>query len=103
MYTNTITPKEAKKMLSERNDIIVLDVRNENEYREGHIKGSKLMPVESLETDIEDEVPDKNSTIFIYCNSGKKAKIGYDHLKELGYNNLYDLGGIEDWPYEIER
>ncbi|MCR1933453.1 rhodanese-like domain-containing protein [Clostridium tepidum] len=103
MYTNTITPKEAKKILSQRDDIIVLDVRNENEYREGHIKGSKLMPIELLETNIEDEVPDKNSTIFIYCNSGKKAKIAYEHLKELGYNNLYDLGGIEDWPYEIEK
>ncbi|AUN10089.1 sulfurtransferase [Clostridium botulinum] len=102
MYVNTITPEEAKKMLDEREDITILDVRGENEYREGHIKGSKSIPLEFLETNVEDEVPDKNSTIFIYCKSGKKAKVGYGYLKELGYDNVYDMGGIMDWPYEIE-
>ncbi|MBU5298999.1 rhodanese-like domain-containing protein [Clostridium sporogenes] len=102
MYINTITSEEAKKMIDEREDITILDVRGESEYREGHIKGSKLIPLEFLEANVEDEVPDKNSTIFIYCRSGKKAKIGCEYLKELGYDNVYDMGGIMDWPYEIE-
>ncbi|MDU5014115.1 MAG: rhodanese-like domain-containing protein, partial [Clostridium botulinum] len=63
MYINTITSEEAKKMIDEREDITILDVRGESEYREGHIKGSKLIPLEFLEANVEDEVPDKNSTI----------------------------------------
>ncbi|EJO5347590.1 rhodanese-like domain-containing protein [Clostridium botulinum] len=103
MFSNIITPQEAKKMLSEREDIIILDIRTEGEYIEGHIKGSKLIPLEFLKINVEDEVPDKNSIIFIYCRSGRRTKIGYEYLSELGYKNVYDMGGIIDWPYEIER
>lgn len=103
MYANIISPKEAKKMLSERNDIIIIDVRGESEYRQGHIKNSKLIPLEYLKSNIINQVPNKSSTIFIYCKTGKKSKIGYEYLKELGYSNVYNMGGIMDWPYEMER
>ena len=102
MCSNTITPQEANKILSERKDIVVLDVRTEDEYMDGHIKGSIVIPLEFLEMDIEDEVPDKNSIIFIYCTTGRKSEIGCDQLEDLGYENVYDLGGIMDWPYELE-
>ncbi|MHB8096656.1 MAG: rhodanese-like domain-containing protein, partial [Erysipelotrichaceae bacterium] len=47
------------------------------------------------------ELPDKDAVILIYCRSGKRSKEASDKLVELGYTNIYDFGGIIDWPYEI--
>ena len=84
------------------NDLI-LDVREQDEYDSGHIPGAVLLPVGSIDEDTAAEViPEKDSTILVYCRSGNRSKTASSALAELGYTNIYEFGGINTWPYEIE-
>jgi phage shock protein E len=98
----TITPEAAKKMLSTQQGIILLDVRTAEEYKTGHLAGSQLLPVEEL-ADRSNELPAaKDTPIIVYCRSGRRSKIAADELITLGYTRVFDLGGLQDWPYETE-
>jgi rhodanese-related sulfurtransferase len=99
----TITPEEAKKMLESSEDIILLDVRTEGEYKEGHIKGAILLPDTQVEQMAATVLPDLNQTILIYCRSGRRSKAAAQKLIEMGYTQVLDLGGIINWPYEIVK
>ncbi len=97
-----IEPGIAKKMMEE-SSVIVLDVRTSEEYNEGHIPGAVLIAdYEILET-AEKILKDKNQTILVYCRSGNRSRKAANNLLYLGYQNVYDFGGIIDWPYEIEK
>jgi phage shock protein E len=98
----TITPAATKKILDEDNNSILLDVRTESEYKSKHIPNSKLIPLDELENRAEEELTDKNAVILVYCRSGNRSKTASKKLLDLGYQNVYDLGGIIDWPYETE-
>ncbi|WHH61486.1 rhodanese-like domain-containing protein [Petroclostridium sp. X23] len=98
-----ISPSEAKQRLEEEEGIILLDVRTEEEYQEKHIPQSVLIPLEILEKEMQDKIPDKNTVIFVYCRSGRRSANASEILVSLGYTNIYDLGGIQDWPYDIEK
>ncbi|MEN8904878.1 MAG: rhodanese-like domain-containing protein [Clostridiales bacterium] len=97
-----ISPKDAKKQLDEDDKIILLDVRTQEEYDESHIPKSKLIPVDVLDKNAESELKDKESKIFVYCRSGNRSVTASEILIDLGYTNVYNLGGIIDWPYETE-
>lgn len=97
-----IEPELAKKMMEE-SSVIILDVRTSEEYNEGHIPGAVLIPdYEILET-AEKILKDKNQTILVYCRSGNRSRKAANNLLYLGYQNVYDFGGIIDWPYEIVK
>ena len=97
-----ITPESAKIMMEE-SSVIILDVRTPEEYKEGHIEGSILIPdYEILET-AEKILTDKNQTILVYCRSGNRSRKAANNLLYLGYQNVYDFGGIIDWPFEIVK
>ena len=97
-----IEPQIAKKMMEE-SSVIILDVRTSEEYNEGHIPGAVLIPdYEILET-AEEILKDKNQTILVYCRSGNRSRKAANNLLYLGYQNVYDFGGIIDWPYEIVK
>lgn len=97
-----ITPESAKIMM-EDSSVIILDVRTPEEYKEGHIEGSILIPdYEILET-AEKILTDKNQTILVYCRSGNRSRKAANNLLYLGYQNVYDFGGIIDWPFEIVK
>lgn len=99
-YT-VITPREANAMMA-RGGVTVVDVREENEYLEGHIPGAVLLPSSTLSEDTAAEIiPDKDDTVLLYCRSGNRSKAAAAKLVELGYTNVYEFGGILDWPYEI--
>lgn len=104
-----ISPSDAMARLEagsdekSQNKVYLIDVRTPEEYKEGHIKGSILIPLSELNEKIESSVKDKNSEIIVYCRSGNRSKTASYELLELGYKNVYDLGGIIDWPYEIEK
>lgn len=98
-----ISSEEAKNIIYSSNDEIIIDVREKNEYEEGHIKDSILIPLDTLENTIEDIVKDKNSQILVYCRSGRRSAEASKIIKSLGYNTIYDFGGIIDWKYEIEK
>lgn len=100
---NDITPEEAMKRLDSEEEIILLDVRTLEEYQEGHIKDAVLIPVDTLEEAAEEKLPDKDAAIFVYCRSGRRSVTAANILVELGYKNVYNLGGIIDWPYEIVK
>lgn len=97
-----ITQEEAKEMMDTQ-DVVILDVREQNEYDGGHIPGAVLLPVGTIDEAAAAEViPDKDSTVLVYCRSGNRSKTASSKLAELGYTNIYEFGGINTWPYETE-
>ena len=99
-----ITAEEAKKMMEEQEEILILDVREQSEYNEGHIPGAVLLPVGTISEDTAAAVIEyKDTTAMVYCRSGNRSKTAAGLLAELGYTQIYEFGGIRDWPYEIEK
>ena len=84
-------------------EVIILDVREQDEYDSGHIPGAVLLPVGSIDEDTAAEViPEKDSAVLVYCRSGNRSKTASSALAELGYTNVYEFGGINTWPYATE-
>lgn len=98
-----ITAEEAKEMIDTLNDEIILDVREQDEYDEGHIPEAILLPVGMIDADTaEGTIPEKDTVVLVYCRSGNRSKTASSVLAELGYTQVYEFGGIKDWPYETE-
>jgi len=98
-----ITAEEAKARLDKEDGIILVDVRTEEEYKEEHIQGAILLPLDTIETDGETVLPDKEGIYFVYCRSGNRSATASAQLVEMGYQHIYDLGGIIDWPYDTVK
>ena len=88
-------------MMDGSEDIIVVDVRTQEEYDEGHIPNSVLIPNETITQTPPEQLPDKDATILIYCRSGNRSRQAAEKLLAMGYTNIYDFGGIRDWPYDV--
>jgi rhodanese-related sulfurtransferase len=97
-----ISPVEAKEIMDSE-EAIVLDVRTKQEYDQGHIEGSVLLPVDEISAHAEEVLKDKNAKILVYCRSGNRSATAAKTLIEMGYENVLDFGGIIDWPYEIVK
>ena len=102
MY-ESITAEAAKKIMDSGEKVVILDVREQGEYDEGHIAGSILIPYTEIENKAQEMLPDKDKQILVYCRSGRRSKIAAKILSKLGYTNVKEFGGIIDWPYEIEK
>ena len=98
MRYQQITPQEAKEMMDTEADIIILDVRTEEEYASGHIKNAVCLPNEEISGEA-DILPDKSQQILVYCRSGNRSKQAAQKLADMGYENVLEFGGIIDWPY----
>ena len=97
-----ITQETAKEMMDTQ-DVTVLDVREQDEYDAGHIPGAVLLSVGSITKDTAVAViPELNSVVLVYCRSGNRSKMASKALADLGYTNVYEFGGINTWPYEVE-
>jgi rhodanese-related sulfurtransferase len=101
VYVN-ITAQEAKEIMDTEEGYIILDVRTQEEYDEGHIPGAIQISHEEIEARAEEVLTDKDQLILVYCRSGRRSKIAAEALAELGYTNIKEFGGIIDWPYETE-
>ena len=101
VYVN-ITAEEAKQIMDTEEDYIILDVRTQEEYDQGHIHGAILIPDTEVEVTVEEVLTDKDQLLLVYCRSGRRSKLASEILVELGYTNIKEFGGIIDWPYEIE-
>jgi rhodanese-related sulfurtransferase len=101
IYMN-ITAQEAKEIMDTQEGYIILDVREQDEFDQGHIPGAILIPYTQIDFKAEDMLPDLDQLILVYCRSGRRSKIAAEALVELGYTNIKEFGGILDWPYEIE-
>lgn len=93
-----ISAEEAKAIIDSE-DVIILDVRTQEEYNEGHIENSVLLPVNDIADKAEEKLPDKDAKILVYCRSGNRSATAAKQLIKMGYTNVYDFGGINSWPY----
>ena len=96
-----ITAQEAKQIMDSQEGYIILDVRTQEEYAQGHIPGALLLPLDEVEQKAQEVLPHKDQLLLVYCRSGRRSKIAAEALVELGYTNIKEFGGIIDWPYEV--
>ena len=80
----------------------LLDVRTPKEYREGHIPGSKNVPLQQLDK-ISSVADNKNVPLFVYCYSGGRSRQAASMLQHMGYTNVQNIGGITAYQGKVER
>lgn len=84
------------------NGAYIVDVRTEDAYALQHIKGSINIPVHELEAKLEKEIPEHSRKVIFYCQKGVSAQMALEKALLMGYEKVYNLGGINDWPYDTE-
>ena len=95
-----ITMDEAVAIMEKETGYIILDVRTPSEFADQHIPGAVNIPNETIGTEQIPELPDKDQQILVYCRSGNRSKQASEKLVALGYTNIVEFGGINDWPGE---
>ena len=97
-------PQEEAKNMMDTQEVIVLDVREQDEFDTGHIPGAVLLPVGTItKATAASVIQDFDSVVLVYCRSGNRSKTASKALVELGYTGVYEFGGINTWPYDIEQ
>lgn len=81
---------------------VLLDVRTPDEYREGHIPGSKNVPLQSIDK-VAGMIDNKSTPIFVHCLSGARSRQAAAVLQQLGYTNVKNIGGISAYAGKVER
>ena len=95
--------EEAKRILDEKPESLIIDVREEEEYITGHAVDAVLFPVDDIDyTTASIILPDKATPLLLYCRTGRRSAEAAEKLKELGYTELYDIGSLIGWPYGLE-
>ena len=83
---------------------LLIDVREAEELaEEGYIPGSIHIPLAEVAEKLPEVAPDHNTELIFYCKSGKRSQKATEQAVEMGYQKVYNLGGIGDWPYEIAK
>lgn len=94
---------EAKAFLDRHPEAVLLDVREEEEYITGHAVGAALLPVDDITADAAaDRIPAFSTPVLVYCRTGRRSAQAARALEALGYQKLYDVGGLIGWPYGLE-
>lgn len=96
-----IDGQSALDMMNNETDYIIIDVRTESEYQQGHIKNAINIPNESIDESVSEILTNKDQLLLVYCRSGNRSKQASEKLAKLGYSNIYEFGGISDFPGEI--
>ena len=81
---------------------VLLDVRTPQEYREGHIPGSKNLPLQTIDK-VDSIVENKDTALFVYCYSGGRSRQATAMLQHMGYANVQNIGGITAYSGKVER
>lgn len=93
-----LSAAELKGALDKKDDFVLVDVRTPEEYEAGHLDGSMLVPLDTLERNAENVLTDKNKKLYVYCRTGRRSAEAVGILKNKGYTNVYDVsGGITAW------
>lgn len=100
---NKISMLEAIELMEKQDDYVIVDVRTKEEYESGHIEGAINLDNEDIQKGIFDLLDDKDKTYYLYCRSGNRSNKAANKLIESGYTNIYDMGGISDWPLELVK
>lgn len=99
-YTS-IPMEEAVSIIEGDEPFILLDVRTQEEFDQGHIPGAICIPNESILSEQPAQLPDLNQRILVYCRSGNRSKQAAQKLAELGYTDIVEIGGILSWTGEV--
>lgn len=98
-----ISQEEARTIMDDNPEAVILDVRTQEEYDSGHIVGAVLLPVDAItEETARAVIPAQDTQVLVYCRSGNRSVTASKILAELGYTEVYEFGGINTWPYETE-
>lgn len=102
-----VGPHEVKEKLEEEEDFVLLDVREQDEWKKSHISGAQYLGKGVLERDIETEYPDTDQELILYCGGGFRSALAADNLQKMGYSNVKSMeGGFRSWTeagYPIEK
>ena len=98
-----VSMEEGLELMEADSDYILLDVRRDDEFEEGHIPGAINIPNESIGTEEISELPDQTQTIYVDCRGGNRSKQASQKLVDLGYTDVIEFGGIIDYSGEIEK
>ena len=99
-----VSAKEAYNLISTDKELLILDVRSKEEYDSGHIPGAKLVPVQVLESMIDDLDKYKDKKVLVYCESGRRSPIAVATLEDNDFTNIYHLSrGIASWKYDVSK
>ena len=92
-----ISPTEAQAR-TERGAAVLIDVREEDDWRDDHAKGAKHLNRGVIELEIEEQVPDLKTPIICYCGGGSRSALVTESLQKMGYENVRSLaGGFRAW------
>ena len=98
-----LTFDEAHRFLQLHPEAILLDVREEEEYITGHARDAELLPVDELDAESASlMIGSKETPVLVYCRTGRRSREAAQKLEELGYTEVYDMGGLVGWPYGLE-
>lgn len=93
--TSKTNPERITEQLK-NGEIVLLDVREESEWNEGHIEGAKHIALSTLDVETTKDIS-KETPVYVYCRSGRRAQEAEIKLKGLGFNEAKSIGGIIDW------
>ncbi len=97
-----ISQERVQEMLASGEEFTLLDVRTEKEYEDGHIPGSVLLPIEDIREGNVVMLPDRNRKLVLYCRTGRRAEDAAVLLMDMGYSQVYSMGGIVEWTGEVD-
>lgn len=96
-----ISQEEAKRRMEAEDGHVIVDVRRQDEYDEGHIPGAVCIPNGTISDAKPMELRDLDQIILVYCRTGRRSKEAAQKLSDIGYTRVYEFGGILDWTGEI--
>ncbi len=96
-HVTEISPQDAASKLNS-GDAVVVDVRDKDEWDEGHIPGATHMSRGTIELDIEEKIPDPDAIIICHCGGGGRSALAAENLQKMGYKNVRSMaGGLKAW------
>lgn len=98
-----ISQDKAYEIMKSSTPHIILDVRTQEEFLDGHIDGAILIPDYEIANKAQSKLPDKDMLILVYCRSGRRSKLASQTLADMGYKNIKEFGGITSWQYDIVK
>lgn len=101
--SNHLSQDKAYEQLQNDPNIKLIDVRTKEEFKEGHVKGSVNIPLDTLPNRFQSALPKKDQTIFVICLSGGRASDATAYLKRVGYTNVHNIGGVGSWKYGLVK
>ena len=97
----TLSPQQARQLMMRTADYLLFDVRSRAEYQQMHLPGAIYAPAAGIAAAAVQQQAERGTPILIYCRVGLRSRAAAEELTRMGYTQVYDIGGIADWPYEV--